>query len=334
MAYESNARIPGGAYPDPVDPGAAKRERIQRLLAALAGGLGAQNQGEGFGGGFGAGFSGAVGGGMAFQRQRHEEMRQQQRDEAEQRRHQRATEQWEASFGLQKRQEERMAARDARPDTPAVGAIPWYEALPDTDPRKGLYRTDATREPTGARPEKPQPWELPPGQQAKILDWNKRLKAVTPRAKPATGAERTALAFYNRAKEAEGTIGQLEGKIAQSSLTDQYRLRYAPNVMQTPDQQVYRQAQRSFTEARLRKESGAAIPTAEYENDSKTYFAQPGDSKATIQKKTKARQSVLNGLKFSSGRAYDEYYNGVPVSESGGDVEWIMGDDGNLVPAQ
>jgi hypothetical protein len=135
--------------------------------------------------------------------------------------------------------------------------------------------------------------------------------AQAPRA--VTGQERQSLAYYNRAKEAVETLTapdksgkSLEQRMA--SLGQQAQLQYAPNLLQSGDQQAYRQAQRAFTEARLRKESGAAIPTAEYTNDSKTYFVQPGDTDATIEQKRKARQTVLDGLKFGAGKAYAEFY--------------------------
>lgn len=133
-------------------------------------------------------------------------------------------------------------------------------------------------------------------------------------ARAVTGAERQSLAFYNRAKGAVDTLTEgeagtsLEEQVSTRGLGTQLGLQYAPNILQSSEMQAYRQAQRAFTEARLRKESGAAIPTAEYENDARTYFAQPGDTKETIKKKRAARQIVLDGLKFSSGRAYDEYY--------------------------
>jgi hypothetical protein len=138
--------------------------------------------------------------------------------------------------------------------------------------------------------------------------------AQAPRA--VTGAERQSLAYYNRAKEAVDTVSAttnpgelaLEDRVAKSGLKNQIGLQYFPNILQNSEQQAYRQAQRAFTEARLRKESGAAIPEHEFENDSRTYFAQPGDKPETIEQKRKARQTVLNGLKFSAGRAYEEYY--------------------------
>jgi hypothetical protein len=122
------------------------------------------------------------------------------------------------------------------------------------------------------------------------------------------GAERVALGFYNRAQDADQITKKLEGDIAKSNIVRQGQLQYAPNMLQTESQQAYRQAQRTFTEARLRKESGAAIPAKEYETDAKTYFAQPGDSAATLLQKQKARQDVLDGLGFAAGPAYEEFY--------------------------
>jgi hypothetical protein len=142
--------------------------------------------------------------------------------------------------------------------------------------------------------------------------------AQAPRA--VTGAERGALAYYNRARDANETITQtgstpnglrqpsLEERMANQSLLGQAQLQYGWNITQTSEQQAYRQAQRAFTEARLRKESGAAIPNEEYANDARTYFAQPGDSKETIEQKRKARDKVLEGLAYSAGKAYDEFY--------------------------
>lgn len=127
-------------------------------------------------------------------------------------------------------------------------------------------------------------------------------------ARAVTGQERTALAFYNRAKQASEDIAPIEDQVAGSGLMGQARLQYAPNLLQSKEGQAYRQAQRAFTEARLRKESGAAIPAAEYENDSKTYFAQPGDDPATIEQKRKAREVVLEGLRIGAGKAFEEYF--------------------------
>lgn len=133
-------------------------------------------------------------------------------------------------------------------------------------------------------------------------------KPAAQAARAVTGIERNVLAFYNRAEQAAKIVAPLEDTIAKMGLAGQTGLQVLPNFLQPEKNQSYRQAQRAFTEARLRKESGAAVPAGEYENDAKTYFAQPGDTKANLEQKKKARQEVLDGLAFSAGKAYDEYY--------------------------
>ena len=146
-----------------------------------------------------------------------------------------------------------------------------------------------------------------------------QIKAKYGGSRPSLGAERQTLSYFNRAKQASEDIGNMEDGIAQMGLAGQARLQMAPNIMQSESNQRYRQAQRAFTEARLRKESGAAIPQGEYENDAKTYFAQPGDGPEVIAQKRQARQVVLDGLKFASGKAFDEFYgqsNQAPASSA------------------
>lgn len=156
----------------------------------------------------------------------------------------------------------------------------------------------------------------------------------SPRQRPVTGQERTNLGFYQRAQQANEIAQPLEAGIAKMGPMAQARLGYqgpGSNWIQSPENQSYRQAQRAFTEARLRKESGAAIPEGEYENDAKTYFAQPGDGPDVIKQKQAARKIVLESLGTSTGGAWDEYY-GEPRpkggGESGGVVKWEVGPDG------
>lgn len=135
--------------------------------------------------------------------------------------------------------------------------------------------------------------------------------AQAPRA--VTGKERSDLGFYLRAKDSTDTLLStgLEDRVAKAGIGKQAALKL-PNLLQgalgQKDAQAYVQAQRAFTEARLRKESGAAIPTHEYENDARTYFAQPGDPPELIDQKRQKRQKVLDSLAFASGKAYDDWY--------------------------
>lgn len=158
----------------------------------------------------------------------------------------------------------------------------------------------------------------PSGMTLEDFEAREQIKAKYGGSKPSIGTERNALAFLNRAKDADTTLTEsgLENRIAQQGLAGQVQGAIAPNMFQTKEQQLYRQAQRSFTEARLRKESGAAVPQSEYDNDARTYFAQPGDSPEVIAQKQQKRQVVLDGLAVASGKAYEEYY-GEPYKPRG-----------------
>jgi hypothetical protein len=327
----------------------------ERKLRAFAGGLAAP-QSEGFLGGLMSGLGGSLQGGMQYDQQMKSE--DERREIAEQKmladeleRRDRQT-----RLGLDERRVVAEEQRLTQPDK--IGKQKEYEFLVSLGKTpeeayqsvfgstEGLVQIAGPGGPTWVRQSdavgQPAPVHVQPEPLVQIAGpdgapmYAPRSQAVgkkLPRERSLIkGQERTALAFYNRAKDAEDTIGPLEGKIASMPLPSQFQLRFAPNVMQSSDQQVYRQSQRAFTEARLRKESGAAIPTAEYENDSRTYFAQPGDTPETIERKRAARQMVLNGLKFSSGQAYEEYY-GEPNTPPGraanaggaaqpGDVVW------------
>lgn len=130
-------------------------------------------------------------------------------------------------------------------------------------------------------------------------------------SKPATEGERNAAGFAGRALDAEKVIRQFEninqgaGGATGAALgaVRGLGMEMAANAMSSPERQQFVQAQRQFTEARLRKESGAAIPKQEYESDAITYFPQPGDSAETVARKRQARNEVIESLKLSAGKA-------------------------------
>ncbi len=132
--------------------------------------------------------------------------------------------------------------------------------------------------------------------------------AATATTKPATGVQTKTLGYFNRAKQADEDLQAIEPKIAQMGYLDQERMKRAPNLFQTQTGQSYNQAQRAFTEARLRKDSGAAIPESEFANDRVTYFAQPGDTPKTLADKARARAAVLASLAYEAGSALDGFY--------------------------
>ncbi len=131
-------------------------------------------------------------------------------------------------------------------------------------------------------------------------------ETVAGQEKPSSGVQKRVLNFFNRARQADEELEGFESKIQEQGTAGQAWMKYAPNVIQTQLGQSYTAAQRAFTEARLRKDSGAAIPPQEFENDRQTFFAQPGDTKETLEQKRRARAGILASLAFESGQALGE----------------------------
>lgn len=125
--------------------------------------------------------------------------------------------------------------------------------------------------------------------------------------KPSSGLQKRTLAFFNRAAQADKDLEALESNVQKYGLMEQGRMTFAPNFAQTEEGQLYNQAQRAFTEARLRKDSGAAIPEFEFASDRQTYFPQPGDKPAALAQKRSARAAILSSLAFESGQALGEF---------------------------
>lgn len=125
----------------------------------------------------------------------------------------------------------------------------------------------------------------------------------------ATGQQKSALAFFNRMLEAERNARSVEDKLKPSDIaSSEYAPAFLENWLKSKEGQAYTQAQRMFTEARLRKESGAAINPSEYENDRRTNFRVAGDRPETIAQKRAARLALMRGLGNSAGPSLQEFY--------------------------
>lgn len=61
-----------------------------------------------------------------------------------------------------------------------------------------------------------------------------------------------------------------------------------------------------FIRAKLRKESGAAIPDPEMAREYPVYFPVPGDTKDDLERKRLLREQVIEGLRVSAGSAADQ----------------------------
>lgn len=78
------------------------------------------------------------------------------------------------------------------------------------------------------------------------------------------------------------------------------------NFMRSADGQKYRQAQENWITANLRKESGAAIPTAEIESERRKWFPMPGDTPGVIAQKSRSRQDAERSMQKASGGAFED----------------------------
>lgn len=126
-------------------------------------------------------------------------------------------------------------------------------------------------------------------------------------ARPVTQAERNAAAFFNRMLGAERDARSVEDQLSGVDLS---ALAAAPNftgnLLLSGNAQKYKNAQRTFTEARLRKESGAAIPPAEFETDRTTNFKIIGDADSS--QKRRQRLTTMRGIGASAGQALSDFY--------------------------
>ncbi|TXN43586.1 hypothetical protein [Methylobacterium sp. WL7] len=91
-----------------------------------------------------------------------------------------------------------------------------------------------------------------------------------------------------------------------------------PNSMKSEDRQSYEQAKRSFINAQLRRESGAAIAPSEFDSAERQYFPQPGEGKPIIEQKRMERQRAIEAMAREGGPAYRPSH--------------VFGEDGSLQP--
>lgn len=124
-----------------------------------------------------------------------------------------------------------------------------------------------------------------------------------------TEGERTSASFLNRMEFANNMLDSMPPDAVPPIESHAMRAfpligDYMANVVMSPKQQAYFNATQEWVRAKLRKESGAAIPTGEFFEEYRTYFPMPGDSPEVIQQKSEFRKSVERSMSTMAGRAY------------------------------
>ena len=115
--------------------------------------------------------------------------------------------------------------------------------------------------------------------------------------------------YGSRMLESGKTIAELEKTIAEKGVIDSIG-QFADemnvggtltNRLVSPEFQRFDQAKRDFINAKLRKESGAAIAQSEFDNAAAQYFPVPGDDEKTVEQKRKNRELVTRDLLAEAG---------------------------------
>lgn len=114
-----------------------------------------------------------------------------------------------------------------------------------------------------------------------------------------TEGQSNAAGFADRMKFNETPIQAFEGQVGRVSQFQSMM----PREMQSAELQSYTAAKKNWIASQLRKESGAAISQAEYDEADKQYFPQPGDSPQVVQQKRDLRALAQDSMRRSSGSA-------------------------------
>src|SRR3569623_735263 len=225
--------------------------------------------------------------GIQLQNRQQDQARLAKQDERQTARDKVTDQHWAASFGLQQE-----AAKRANEDKYSVTQIK------NPDGTTSLYKFN------------PRTGEVAPlaaGAQANAEPTNPFAtggKLTPDQAKSATMVDRMAQADQTITKNEninDGVSGYIGGTAAASPMV---RDSSFFNYFASHARQATVQAQRTFVNAILRVESGAAISEGEFNNAQRQYFPQPGDSKEVIAQKQQNRITAMRGMAREAGPQY------------------------------
>lgn len=133
-------------------------------------------------------------------------------------------------------------------------------------------------------------------------------------AKATTEGEKAAAGYGLRMVEAEKVIDAIGAKDPKSQKPSVLE-RVAgdsgfANLTRDNNRQQYRQAQEDWVRSKLRKESGAAIPTDEMDREIQTYFPQIGEKADVIEQKRRARATATKAMGIAAGGAESQMRSG------------------------
>lgn len=200
------------------------------------------------------------------------------------------------------------------PQVPAAAPLATPAAQPQVDPAYEKMAQQVLNAPIQGY--NPKEWSTPPKfvreemQRRQQKAQEIRMKGMEKASEPANSAQSVAGTYATRAAAAEKILSDLrEGglrredpkyemtlDVAKAPIVGKYLKQFGDERLSAQEQ-----AERNFVTAVLRKESGANIPTSEYDIETKKYFPRPGDSEETIKNKTEARRMAIAGLRAEAG---------------------------------
>jgi hypothetical protein len=155
-------------------------------------------------------------------------------------------------------------------------------ARPTRDATAGLQQPEERRRSTIPDPQDPGRTIRVPGHPTDLTGYAPPpYRDTTPKpGKPPTEAERKSAGYATRMVEANKTLDQIGTQTFGDVMAG--RVPVVGNYLTSDQGQQFQTAARAWIWAKLRKESGAAVPPAEAQQEFETYFPQPGDTPARI----------------------------------------------------
>lgn len=158
----------------------------------------------------------------------------------------------------------------------------------------------------------------PPGQRFRPDGSLEDIPGAKIKAEQPTEGERASAGYLGRMEAASRELEAVEAAgYDPGNLRDYATAGEGPmlNWMASQQGQQYRQQQEDWVRAKLRKESGAAIPESEMDREIKTYFPQPGDKPAVIESKKRSRTEAEKSLRQQAGRALQRRASDMPETD-------------------
>ncbi len=148
--------------------------------------------------------------------------------------------------------------------------------------------------------------KITPYQQAQLDLERKKLAMSSGKEKEAKPNQYQAATFGRRLEAAEDVFQNLSAEGYDRTSKSQGLLSALPGFAQPGKLKQQEQAERNFINAQLRRESGSAISTAEFESAEKQYFPRVGDTPEVLAQKEQNRAIARQGLMKEAGPAWNE----------------------------